>query len=118
MVAFGAIEIASFLIATAIVFVLVTLWILKSEVNRNIFRNELKKLRSQIESSEREKFLLAEEVDEIKSAEPAPEGSARLVKTIISKNENLEAENARLKKELDEAKGSLEEVYKALCEQQ
>ena len=125
MVAFGAIDIASFLIATGIVLVLVTVWILKSEVNRNIFKTEIQKLRSKIESSEREKYLLAEEVDNLKNTVPqqAPNGAGKavgnklLVQKMTAKSEALEAENARLKAELNEVKGSMEEVYKALCEQ-
>jgi hypothetical protein len=129
MLAVGSLDIALFLLATATAFVLVTLWILKSDQGKDIYRSEIKKLKSQIEDSEREKYLLAEEVDTLKSAEfapsgseasavaPKPEGSEKLVKTIIAKNETLEQENAKLKVELAEAKSSLEEVYKALCEQ-
>jgi hypothetical protein len=129
MVAFGSLDIALFLLATATAFVLVTLWILKSDQGKDVYRSEIKKLKSQIEDSEREKYLLAEEVDTLKNTEFAPavsetavvaakpEGSEKLVKTIIAKNEALEEENAKLKGELAEAKSSLEEVYKALCEQ-
>ncbi len=125
MLAFGAIEIASFLIATAIVFVVITVWILKSEVNRNIFKTEIQKLRTRAEASEREKFLLAEEVDHLKGALPQTGqdggnkavGNKLLVQKLTEKGETLEKENARLRSELDAAKGSLEEVYKALCEQ-
>lgn len=125
MLAFGAIEIASFLIVTAIVFVVITLWILKSEVNRNIFKTEIHKLKSQVEASEREKYLLAEKVDHIRAASPqqAPNGGVKavgnnlLVQKLTEKSETLEAENTRLRSELDAAKSSLEEVYKALCEQ-
>jgi cell division protein FtsB len=130
MVGFGAFDIASFLVAIAIAFVLVTLWILKSDYNRNAFKSEIQKLKTKIEDSEREKYLLAEEVDTLKGgSEFAPasgaaaiageksEGSEKLVKTIIAKNENLEADNAKLRAELDELKGSMEEIYKALSEQ-
>jgi len=99
-------------------------WIIKAEVSRNFFRVEVKKLRSQLETTEREKIMMVEEMHAFKenaaaSVNAQAPGDTEPGKMIIGKmmerSGELEKENERLKKELNEAKSSLEEVYKALC---
>jgi len=94
-----------------------------AERRRNILRAELRKLKTLIESNEREKFILIEKVSILESAPVKAEQESwagpsaeneRLLQEARSTIDALEAENARLKKELGEAKISLEEVYKAL----
>lgn len=127
MLGFGIGEVISFFVIVAVCLGVVIAWVVKSEANRKLVRSQLKRLRSQVESSEREKFMLLEEMESLKDLTLSPEaegasapkapGSKVLVKKLMDKNESLEEENARLKAELKETRGSLEEVYKALCEQ-
>lgn len=86
-------------------------WIIKSETSRNFLKAEMKKLRSQLDAAEREKVIIMEEMQ---SPNPASSGNAAVGK-MVEKVGELERDNARLKKELNEARSSLEEVYKALC---
>lgn len=99
-------------------------WIIKAEANRNFFRSEVGRLKSQLEASEREKIMMVEEMQAFKENAGAPvnsvpSGEADPGKAVIGKMvervAELEKENGRLTKELGEAKSSLEEVYKALC---
>lgn len=99
-------------------------WIIKAEISRNFFKLEVKKLRSQLEASEREKIMMIEEMQAFKensgvTVDAQAPGAADPGKMIIGKMMErageLEKENEALKKELYEAKSSLEEVYKALC---
>jgi predicted AAA+ superfamily ATPase len=127
MLGFGIGEVISFFVIVAACLGVVIAWVVRSEANRKLVRSEMKRLRSQVENSEREKFMLLEEMESLKDlalssdAEgPGAEksgGSKVLVKKLMDKNESLEEENARLKADLKETRGSLEEVYKALCEQ-
>ena len=78
-------------------------WIVKSEASRNLLRDEMQKLKSQLASIECEKSIMIEEMNA--SGTSGSSGRA----------EELEKDNTRLKQELAEARSSLEEVYKALC---
>jgi len=127
MLGFGIGEVVSFFVIVAVCLGVVIAWVVRSEANRKLVRSEIKRMRSQVESSEREKFMLLEEMESLKDlalssdAEgPAAEktsGSKVLIKKLMEKSEGLEGENAKLKAELKETRSSLEEVYKALCEQ-
>ena len=103
MLELGVINIAVFcaLVGTSLAFVIA--WIIKSEAKINVCKKEIIKLKTELASSEREKFAIAEK---LVAAEGAGTGS-----------EDLAGENIRLKNELAEAKSSLEEVYKALLSQ-
>ena len=99
-------------------------WIIKSESSRNFFRSEINKLRSQLASAEREKIMMIEEMQAFKDAAPAPSaGSPQndsaagnlVIGKMMERAKELEKDNDRLKRELNEARSSLEEVYKALC---
>ncbi|MCX5678986.1 MAG: hypothetical protein NTY76_07800 [Candidatus Omnitrophica bacterium] len=99
-------------------------WIIKAEISRNFFRLEVKKLRSQLESSDREKVVMIEEMQAFKESAGAPVNTGTpsdadpgkmMIGKMVERTGELEKENERLKKELSEAKSSLEEVYKALC---
>ena len=96
-----------FFVITGVSLIFVATWVMKSESTRAVLKNELKRLKSQIGSCERERFMLAEKLTDLEAAPPSSD--FEVVKT-------LERENERLKSELDEAKGSLEEIYKALVE--
>jgi predicted RNase H-like nuclease (RuvC/YqgF family) len=99
-------------------------WIIKSELSRNFFKSEIKKLKSQLASAEREKVMMIEEMQAFKDAATVPSeesaqgdtGSGNLViGKMMERARELEKDNDRLKRELNEARSSLEEVYKALC---
>jgi len=127
MLGFGIGEVVSFFVIVAACLGVVIAWVVRSEANRKLVRSEIKRMRSQVESSEREKFMLIEEMESLKDlalssdaegpAAPNASGSKVLIKKLMEKSEGLEGENAKLKAELKETRSSLEEVYKALCEQ-
>lgn len=120
----GLVEIVPFFVATAICLGLVITWMVSSESKRNICKAEITKLKTQLDSMEKEKMAIAENaaaaeaqprrdpVDEARIAE-----DEALIQELKEKNETLEKEGDLLRIELAEAKSSLEEVYKALCEQ-
>lgn len=113
-------------------------WIIKAEASRNFFKLEVKKLIAQLEASEREKIMMIEEMQArlpdremhavgqaFKESAGAPVSAAApgdadpgkmAIGKMMEKTAELEKENERLRKELDEARSSLEEVYKALCD--
>lgn len=99
-------------------------WIIKAEMNRNYFLAEIKRLRSQVDSIESERGALLEEIqtlrDNAATFKPAAAGesgaSSLMIAEMMKRTEELERENARLRAELNEARSSLEEVYKAMCE--
>lgn len=104
--------------------VVVIAWIVKAESGRNFFRAELKKMNLRLEEAERDKMMMIEEMNAIKdnagaSAEAQASSTTGVDSATIGKMvervEGLEKDNNRLKKELNEARNSLEEVYKALC---
>ena len=128
MLGFSLGEVVILFFAIAICLGLVIAWILKSEASRNAYRNELRKLKAHLENSESENVLLLEEMHNLQgyagaeAADASGEGgkkagpSTMVLKKMVEKNETLEKELAALRKELGEAKSSLEEVYKALVQ--
>jgi len=96
----GAISITLFFVMFGICLLFVIAWILKSESRINACKAEIKKLAEKAASSERENFMLSEELEQLNE----DSGAA------------LKKENERLKAELDEVKGSLEEIYKVALE--
>jgi len=131
MLGFSLGEVVILFFAIAICLGLVIAWMLKSETSRTAYRSELKKLKAHLDGAEREKELLREEMQSLQgyavaseSADAAAGGeggkkagpSTMVLKKMVEKNESLEKEIAALKKELGEAKSSLEEVYKALVQ--
>lgn len=100
-------DVLTFFTAIGIALVFVAIWMIASERRRTVLKAEIRKLRAQCESYEREKFMLLEKISMLENTQsPSEDSHVRL--------EILEAENNKLKKELAEARGSLEEVYKAL----
>ena len=96
---------------------------MKSEARVNVFKEEIKKLKGDLDVSERERFVLAEKISNLETMRtadgftPQDKDIAALEKNLneaLGKNDALKDETKKLKKELAEAKGSLEEVYKAL----
>ena len=124
MSAFRISDIVTFFITIGACLVFAAIWIIVSERRRNILRGEIRKLKAQIESYEREKFMLLEKISMLESATVQNEErdswagqSAETERILLETRQNkaaVEAENNRLKRELAEARGSLEEVYKAL----
>ena len=117
MLEIGLINIAAFFVIIGVCLIFIAAWIIKSESRINICREEIARLKNQVAGLEREKSGLLEKLS---SQEIAPSGSADSpssdleLKEALDRNELLEAENKKLKRELSEAKKSLEEVYKAL----
>jgi len=117
MLEVGMINIAMFFVIIGICLIFIAAWIIKSESRISICKEEIKKLRNQLTSLEREKLSLTEKISSLESSpntSQASEESEAVLKEALKKSDILEAENKKLKRELDEAKISLEEVYKAL----
>jgi len=102
----------------------VVAWIIKAEMNRNFFRAEIRKLKSRLESAEREKVVMIEKMDALRDASgrvgfaqgPGDAGPGNTaIGKVMERTEKLEKDNEKLRRELSEARSSLEEVYKALC---
>ncbi len=98
-------------------------WIIKAEISRNVFKTEIKKLKGALDGAGREKFIMLEQMHA--AGAPAsgseqglsdPEDGKIVIAKMAKKAEELENDNARLKQELNEARSSLEEVYKALVQ--
>ncbi|MDD5136184.1 MAG: hypothetical protein PHX20_03830 [Candidatus Omnitrophica bacterium] len=99
----GLANITMFFVIIGICIIFIVTWIIKSESRIKVCRDEIRKLKGDLDSSERERFVLSEKVANAGSA--PVDDSAEIA---------LREENKKLKKELAEAKASLEEVYKAL----
>ncbi len=99
----GLANVTMFFVIIGIALIFVVTWILKSEARINVCKDEIKKLKTDLDSSERERFVLTEKIANLEAAPVANNA-----------NEAVEEENRKLKRELTEAKASLEEVYKAL----
>ena len=118
----GLANVTMFFVIIGICLIFIITWILKSEARVNVFKDEIKKLRGDLDISERERFVLSEKLTNLEAHPPADfipqdkdivELEKRLNET-LEKNDALKDENKKFKKELAEAKASLEEVYKAL----
>ena len=103
MLDLGIANITMFFVIVGICLIFIIAWIIKSEARINICKDEIKKLKGDLDSSERERFVLSEKIANF-SAVPTSDGES----------DALKEENKKLKRELAEAKASLEEVYKAL----
>ncbi len=120
----GLATVTMFFVIIGIALVFVVAWILKSEARVGVCKNQINKLKADLESSERERFLLAEKsagLEAAKGQEGAADAQGKDTSLLenslaeaLEKADVLKAENKKLKKELSEAKSSLEEVYKAL----
>ena len=99
----GLANITMFFVIIGICLIFVITWIIKSEARINVCKDEIQKLKMNLDSSERERFVLSEKIANLEAASTGDSASSA-----------LKEENKKLKKELAEAKASLEEVYKAL----
>ena len=108
MLDLGLANITMFFVIVGICLIFIITWVLKSEARMNVCKDEIKKLKGDLDSSERERFVLSEKIANLEAARPANEFIP------LADNGALKEENDKLKKELSEAKASLEEVYKAL----
>ena len=109
----------------------VVTWILKSERTREIYEDEMRRLKRQAESKEREISMLADKLEDsqvtIKELEEAPHPQAAhsevhgvtedVVRDMTSHLKELENENKKLSDELAEARESLEEVFQTVYEE-
>ena len=119
----GLANVTMFFVIIGICLIFIITWIIKSEARVNVFKDEIKKLKGDLDASERERFVLSEKIVNLEAARPAegfiPQGkdTVELEKRLdeaLENNNVLKDENNKFKKELAEAKASLEEVYKAL----
>ena len=119
----GLANVTMFFVIIGICLIFIITWILKSEARVNVFKDEIKKIKGDLDASERERFVLSEKIANLESARsadgfvPQDSNAAELEKRLneaLGKSDALKDENKKLKKELAEAKASLEEVYKAL----
>ncbi|MFA6320323.1 MAG: hypothetical protein WCY36_00510 [Candidatus Omnitrophota bacterium] len=119
----GLANVTMFFVIIGISLIFVITWILKSESRINVCKEEMTKLKNDLDASERERFVLAEKIANLESMKmadgfiPQDKDTAELQSRLndaLSKNSALKDENKKMKKELSEAKASLEEVYKAL----
>jgi len=120
----GIANITLFFVIVGMCLFFIILWITRSESKLKLSKSEIRKLKSQIESTLREKFILEDKIDSIDSSAAGSYASGHgsqdtaiseeLLQEMYRKNQTLGSENKKLKKELDEARGSLEEIYKAL----
>ena len=110
MLDLGLANITMFFVIIVICLIFIITWIIKSEARINVCKDEIKKLKNDLDSSERERFVLSEKTANLEAASKSGADSG----VLGEENENLKEENKKLKKELAEAKASLEEVYKAL----
>lgn len=120
MLELGLTDLVTFFVAIAIFLIFAAVWIIKSESARNVLKNEIRRLKGQIESYERDKFLLLEKMNtseglSVAREAPGEESDMRLTQA-LEENKALEKDNKKLKAELVEAKSSLEEIYKAFVE--
>lgn len=128
MLELGMNDVMIFFVTVGICLSFVIIWIMKAESRRNIFKDEITRLKSRIEASDREKFVLSEKIDSleknqfVQAEETSGDEKSGLKKNAVlliqalKQNEELGKENKKLKLELDEAKMSMEEIYKALVE--
>ena len=119
----GLANITMFFVIIGVCLIFVITWIIKSEARNNICKDEIRKLKTDLDASERERFVLSEKIVNLETAQ-APGGLGTQGKDLselegrlndaLGKNDTLKEENKKLKKEFSEAQASLEEVYKAL----
>ena len=100
----GLATVTMFFVIIGICLIFVITWIIKSEARINVCKDEIRKLKGDLDSLERERFVLSEKIANLEAAPRADDAAA----------DALREESKRLKKELADAKASLEEVYKAL----
>lgn len=103
--------------------IFVAAWILKAENRIKSSRADLNRMRSRIESAGRERAMLMDALDSMEKgqtqdASQAPKSRSQItvLQQMMEQNAELERENRKMKSELDEAKASLEEIYKAVVE--
>jgi len=104
----GATNLVLFFVMLAICVIFVIAWMLKSESRIKVCKEEIKRLREKTGFSERENFMLLEEIEKSKY-EPA---DTKPEKESVA----LEKENKILKAELDKARNSLEKIHRAALE--
>jgi len=116
----GIANLTMFFVIVGMCLIFVAMWIIKSETRLRSARSEVERLKAQNETSERENFTLSEKVESMEGVwlETSPDApSEDLLQEMYRQNQDLGNENKKLREELDEAKNSLEEVFKALSSQ-
>lgn len=117
----GMVNIIVFFVAAGICLIFVITWIFKSERTMDILRDEIEGLKEHVESSEREKSVLLERLEDLEETssldgayDKGDERTKKRMEEMAKEIAILESENENLRAELDETKASLEEVYKAV----
>ena len=119
----GLANVTMFFVIIGICLIFIITWIIKSEARVNVLKDEIRKTKGDLDASERERFVLSEKIANLEARVPADgfipqdKDTAELEKRLneaFEKNNALKDESKKLKKDLAEAKTSLEEVYKAL----
>lgn len=119
-------------VAFGICLFFVVVWIFKSEKARNIFKEKVENQKFQLKSAEQERSVLLEKLEESQdsirelkesaelqqSESEGEEASRQGLNEMADRLRSLESENLSFKAELGEARGSLEEVYKAVHEEE
>lgn len=117
------------ILGIGLVFVIV--WIVRSEKVREVYETEMRRMKRQFASKEREIWMLIdklevseltrkelEDFERIKSlGETGQEITDDVVEDMKNRLKELESENEKIDTELTEARDSLEEVYKAMCDE-
>lgn len=124
--------ITMFFVVFGICLFFVIVWISRSERARNLLKDKVENLSLQLKSAERERSALLEELEDSQNSageseesdvlvqllREGPEDTEEFVNKMAAGLKNLEEENEILKAELSEVRGSLEEVYKAVHEEE
>lgn len=124
----GITDVMTVFVFMGICLMFVMVWISKSEEKKSTLKEEIKKLKARIDSYEREKFMLLENMEDA-AAQPKIEtvsdvaempttdrGNVTVLAQALEQNADFEKENKKLKAELEEARTAMEEIYKALVE--
>ena len=67
----GLANVTMFFVIIGICLIFIITWILKSEARVNVFKDEIKKLKGDLDVSERERFVLAEKISNLETARQA-----------------------------------------------
>ena len=120
----GLANVTMFFVIIGICLIFIITWIIKSEARVNVFKDEIKKLKGDLDAAERERFVLSEKIANLEAAPRPLDGSIpqdkdtadfeKRLNESLHRNDALKDKNKKLEKELADAKASLEEVYKAL----
>ena len=70
----GLANVTMFFVIIGICLIFIITWILKSEARVSVFRDEIKKVKGDLDASERERFVLSEKITNLEAARRAATG--------------------------------------------